>query len=294
MKRIGRMVVCLAGIGLAGPALAGGLGQGEGGSGPPEQSLTPSEPSSEQSAQSEQSVSEDKMSSPEASMPYEDQSPELGTGGSEPPSTTEMQSAPPESMREESTTVVMLPPAEKEKKGASKGPYVLLGGGADFYTGDYAPTLDPGGSYGAILGWKPLRSVGVEVAYNGAVNDVDHDFAGSTDGAVNGPDFVRNAGQAQAIIGLAPTRLHPFLLGGIGIENYQVRGAGDVGTNPLGFSDDTHAYVPAGVGVRADIGAFTADLRGAYNFLLDQDFAPIDDDAGDGRITGLLNIGANF
>lgn len=176
-----------------------------------------------------------------------------------------------------------------EHKGSETGLYVLLGGGTEGYTGTNAPNLNPGFSYGATVGYKPTKLLGVELGYSGALNDID--LAGPG-GAANGADIVRNGGQAAVTIGLTPTRLQPYLLGGIGIQNYNVRGL-----SPLyGYTDDTSGYVPAGVGLRYNIGhLLTADARVDYNFPFSQDFAPRNaNGAWDGRYQALLQLGGTY
>jgi hypothetical protein len=80
------------------------------------------------------------------------------------------------------------------------------------------------------------------------------------------------------------------VLGGIGIQNHNVRGAGPV----FGFVDDTSGYVPAGVGLRYNMGKLlTADARVDYNIPFEQEFAP-DNGIGDGRYQALLQIGGTY
>jgi len=167
-------------------------------------------------------------------------------------------------------------------------PYVMLNGGVEGYTGDLAPALDPGFSYGATIGVRPLRYLGVELGYSGSVTELEVPF--SDIGAGTGADVVRNGGQAAVVAGLG-TRIEPYVLGGFGVENYNVRN-GQV----FGFDDDTHAYVPAGVGVRMNVTRnITADARGTYNFLISDEFAPISDaSAWNGRYLGTLSIGGTF
>lgn len=172
--------------------------------------------------------------------------------------------------------------------GADTGLYVLLGGGAEGYTGELAPALNPGLAYGATVGFKPSRILGVELNYNGGLSDIDIFGPG---GAASGADLVRNGGQAAVTLGLTPTRLQPYVMGGIGIENYNARGIAPV----AGFVDDTHGYVPAGLGLRYNLGTLlTADARVSYNVPLSQDFAPIDNDLFDGRYQALLQLGGTY
>ncbi|CAM3366472.1 hypothetical protein [Corallococcus soli] len=186
-----------------------------------------------------------------------------------------------------------IQPLEVEKKSKSdqKGLTLLIGGGVEGYTGALAPQIAPGPSAGVTASLKPTSVLGIEVGYTGALNNIkDAGIAG----ADSGPDLIRNGGQAALTLALAPTAVQPYLLGGIGISDYNFRGG-----EALGYSDDTVGNVPAGVGVRGHFGKFTADLRGSYNFLFDKEFAPnIDsgggDPAGGGSYNATLNVGGTF
>lgn len=175
-----------------------------------------------------------------------------------------------------------------EEKGSDKGLYVLLGGGTEGYTGELAPNLNPGFAYGATVGFKPTRSLGLELAYSGGLTDIDTFGPG---GAADGADIIRNGGQAAVTLGLTPTKLQPYVLGGIGIENYNVRGLAPI----AGYDDDTSGYVPAGLGLRYNIGSLlTADARVSYNIPFSQDFAPVDNDVANGRYQALLQVGGTY
>ncbi|MHA7634392.1 hypothetical protein [Corallococcus sp. M7] len=180
---------------------------------------------------------------------------------------------------------------EKKSKNDKKGLTLLIGGGVEGYTGALAPQIAPGPSAAVTASLKPTSVLGVEVGYSGALNNIKD--AGAA-GADDGPDLVRNGGQAALTLAVTPTAVQPYLLGGIGISNYHFRGG-----ESLGYSDDTVGNIPAGVGVRGHFGHFTADLRGYYNFLFDKQFAPdIDpggsDPSGGGSYTTTLNVGGTF
>jgi opacity protein-like surface antigen len=175
-----------------------------------------------------------------------------------------------------------------EERGSDKGLYVLLGGGTEGYTGDLASDVNAGFAYGATVGFKPTRGLGFELAYSGGLSDIDTFGPG---GASDGADIIRNGGQAAVTVGITPTKLQPYLLGGIGIENHNVRGIAPL----AGFADDTSGYVPAGVGLRYNIGSLlTADARVSYNIPFAQDFAPVDNDIGNGRYQALLQLGGTY
>lgn len=171
--------------------------------------------------------------------------------------------------------------------GADRGLYVLLGGGAEVYSGTLGSELNPGFAYGATVGVRPTRLLGFEVNYNGALTDVAGVGPG---GAASGADIVRNGGQAAITLGLLPTRLQPYLLGGVGIQHYSVHGVSAL----YGFENDTSGYVPAGVGLRYNMGRLlTADVRVDYNFPFAQNFGP-SNTASDGRFQGLLQLGGTY
>ncbi|XXF77864.1 hypothetical protein P2318_33160 [Myxococcaceae bacterium GXIMD 01537] len=172
----------------------------------------------------------------------------------------------------------------------ARGPYVLLGGGIEGYTGRLAPSLDPGISYGAQLGFRALSGLGFEVGYNGGLHNFD---TGTSGGLEDGADVVRNAGQAVVVGNLPLGNVSPYVLGGVGIQNQNIRGPD--GAFSEGFVDDTSGYVPAGVGLRVNItDTVAADARATYNIPFSQDFAPFDTNAGSGIYQGLLQLGGQF
>src|SRR5207237_292275 len=97
---------------------------------------------------------------------------------------------------------------------------------------------------------------------------IDSRLTGGTTG--NGPDIVRNGGQAVATLGLTAAPVQPYILGGVGVSRYNVRHG-----QQLGFKSDTTGALPVGAGLRTHMGHFTADARLGYNFLFDQNFAPV-------------------
>lgn len=203
-----------------------------------------------------------------------------------------------EPAREEVTRAEMKQERERQREKVMRGATVLLGGGIEGYTGDLSPQLNPGPAWGARVALKPSTIWGVELAYSGAVNEIDNGRGeGLGPGATDGADLVRNGGEAVATLALSPTRVHPYLLGGVGIDRYSARGGQDEG-----FSDDTAGHIPLGGGVRAHWGSFTADARLGYSLLFSQQFASnvaerdvlgLNSTSG-GRYMGSLNFGAAF
>lgn len=182
-----------------------------------------------------------------------------------------------------------------ESAGDMRGLSVMLGGGVEGYTGGLAPELNPGVAYGVTAALRPSKVLGLELGYTGAVNDVDEQGLGDVLD-VDDPDIVRNGGHTAVTLGLTASPLQPYVLGGIGLSVYNVRGGGEL----LGLGDDTVGSVPVGAGVRLHLGDLNADLRGTYNFLFDQELSALEpggedpDFAGGGRYDALLNIGATF
>ncbi len=132
-----------------------------------------------------------------------------------------------------------------------RGLSLTLGGGVEGYTGGLAPELNPGPAYGVQAEFRPTNVFGLELAYSGAVNNLDARLRG---GSTNSPDLVRNGGQAALTLGLTATPVQPYVLGGVGFSDYNFRGAA------AEFRDDTVGNVPVGAGLRTHIGDFTADL----------------------------------
>ncbi|NVI97459.1 hypothetical protein HV824_04900 [Myxococcus sp. AM009] len=179
-----------------------------------------------------------------------------------------------------------------------RGLTVTVGGGVEGYSGGLAPRLDPGAAYGATATLKPSTVLGIEVGYTGAINKID---LRGLEELARTPDIVRNGGQAVATIGLTASPVQPYLLGGIGMNWYNVRRGGEV----LGYRDDTAGAVPLGAGLRFYTGSFTADLRANYNLLFDQELVPtlppaenqpVTDVtfAGGSSYNAMLNLGATF
>lgn len=210
------------------------------------------------------------------------------------------------------TNVIVQPPAQQQpaawsssddamkskedhkvtKDSDMRGVSVTLGGGVEGYTGGLAPQINPGPSWGVGVGLRPSKTLGLELGYSGAVNAIDNARNTGTG------DIVRNGGSAVATVGLSSAAVQPYLLGGIGVDRYNVR------NNENGrFRDDTTGSIPLGVGLRTQVSKFTADLRGTYGMLFNQGFAPgqgntdlgdIGDKTPTGRFGAQLRLGSTF
>jgi len=190
-------------------------------------------------------------------------------------------------------------PVVKEESSSSKhmrGVSVVGNAGVEGYTGSLAPRIDPGLTYGAALGLRPSKVFGVELGYSGAVNEVD--TGSSNINAATGADIVRNGGSAVATLGLTASPVQPYILAGVGVNDYRVRGA----TALLGFKNDVSGDVPVGAGVRTQVGAFTADARFGYHIPFDDQFAAGTaarsfvglNSENAGRYQATVNLGSTF
>jgi hypothetical protein len=175
---------------------------------------------------------------------------------------------------------------QTDRGGMDTGLYALVGGGAEMYTGSLSDRLKVGPSAGVAVGLKgPL--IGFEAAYNGGGLEAESNLR-------EGLDVLRSGGQLAATVQLTQTAIQPFLLGGGGYDWYNVQDEDttDATGAVSGFKDAGSFYIPAGVGVRYQAGPLiTVDVRGTYNFTLNEDF--LGDVSGD-RLQGLATLGGTF
>lgn len=185
---------------------------------------------------------------------------------------------------------------EEKKMGDMKGLTLLVGGGVEGYSGGLAPNINPGVSWGVTAALKPTELLGLELSYSGAANDVS---AGGGQNLTSGADIIRNGAEAVATVGLSPTSVQPYILGGIGVNRYNIR----AGNGSAGFNDDTSGSVPLGAGIRTHIGDFTADARVNYNVLFENglldgientEVLGNDNFSTGGRYNGMIRVGTTF
>jgi hypothetical protein len=224
---------------------------------------------------------------------------EPGTGGTGeagvlPPPQTNVNvniEQPPAPAPAQAVAPVAAEPTKKKGGANMRGLMLTVGGGVEGYTGGLSDQIRPGPAWSVNATIRPSRVVGLELGYNGAANNV------RGGDLVNGADIVRNGGQAMATVGLTATAIQPYVMGGVGLSRYNVRG----GDNTR-FKDDTTGHIPVGAGLRTHVGPFTADARFNYNVLFDTGFATnveARDIAGvntvnGGRYLGTLNLGGTF
>ncbi|WP_375767885.1 hypothetical protein NR798_40395 [Archangium gephyra] len=175
---------------------------------------------------------------------------------------------------------------------------VSAGAGVEGYTLDLASRIEPGVTYGVAVGILPppllgLLDVGLEAGFSGAVNGLDtrHPRA-----SADGVELVRHGVYAAATVGLLHSRVRPYVMGGLGLSVYNIRGA------VWGFGDELVGNLPLGAGMRASYRGLTADARLNYTILFDQRYAtgaPVSN-VGEppaltigraGRYSGTLNLG---
>ena len=97
----------------------------------------------------------------------------------------------------------------------------------------------------------------VEAAYNGGTNTVE------TNGAHNG--FLNSQGLDSDFRLQLPTRVQPYIFGGVGYNHMSLNNAVVTATQS---TSDNQVTVPAGGGMSAYLGSHaTLDLRGTYRFI---------------------------
>ena len=183
-----------------------------------------------------------------------------------------------------------------ESRADMRGVTVLVGGGVEGYTSTLGSDLNPGVAYGATVALRPTKVLGLELGYTGSVHTFDRNVVSTSN--TWGPDVIRNGAQAVATLGLTAAPIQPYVLAGVGLSRYDVRGTA------AGFHDDTVGNVPLGGGLRLHMGSFTADARLDYNVLFDQQFAsnvptadvstPLTTFSKGGSYVGTLNFGATW
>lgn len=178
---------------------------------------------------------------------------------------------------------------------------VSAGAGVEGYTLHLASRIDSGVTYGVAVGVLPppllgLLDVGLEAGFSGAVNGLD---TREPQASADGVELVRHGVHAAATVGLFHSAVRPYVMGGLGLSVYNIRGA------VRGFGDDLVGNVPLGAGLRASYKGLIADARLHYTVLFDQRYAtgaPVSN-VGEpaaltidkaGRYAGTLNLGVTW
>lgn len=142
---------------------------------------------------------------------------------------------------------------------------IILDVGVSDYNRGSAGQINTGVGYGALIDLSPMRNIGLELGYRGAVNDMKDQV--SADGRV-----VTNQVGGNLRVNLVPaTRdlpagLRPFVFGGAFYHRVDTDGF------TPGIGDDINAFaLPVGAGLEADISKrFLVGARFTYNFLFDE------------------------
>jgi len=177
-----------------------------------------------------------------------------------------------------------------------RGTSVMAGAGVEGYTGSLAPRVGVGPAWNVIIGFHPSSVLGLELAYEGAVNSVKYFNFGLT--TPQGADIVRNGGHAAVTFAFGPWRVQPFVLAGVGVNHYSV----SENAQDVGFRSTTAGYIPLGGGVRGQIQGVVIDLRGNWELPFSDNLFPggtgkdtLGLSTGNyGRWNATLNIGGAF
>lgn len=186
------------------------------------------------------------------------------------------------------TAVRIDPEEDRVEESGRRFLGVRLGGGVEGHTGGLNDVATAGPTWGVAVDVTPWRAFNVELGYSGSTAEVEDSIAPG-EGLSSGPDIIRNGGHVALTIG-PPTALQPYALAGVGFDYYNLRG--EPGAP---YENDLSASIPVGVGLRGDLGRFSADLRFAYSAMFGDTFAGQgDNDLMDGRVAGTLQIGGTF
>lgn len=175
---------------------------------------------------------------------------------------------------------------EPREFGPSVG--VIADVGVSDYNRGLAGSINTGVGYGALIDLSPMRNLGLELGYRGAVNNMRTQV--STDGRV-----ITNQVGGNLRVNLVPAThdlpggLRPFVFGGAFYHRVDTDGF------TPGVSDDINAFaLPVGVGLEADISKrFLIGARFTYNFLFNETGANGFRDDTDNWVAS-VNLGARL
>lgn len=136
--------------------------------------------------------------------------------------------------------------------------------GVNDYNRDLNNEINVGVGYGARVDLSPMRNLGLEVAYQGGVNDLNDNI--SRDGSL-----ITNAVGGNLRVNLVPPQrdlpggIRPFVLGGAFYQRI------DTHNFTPGLRDTNAFALPVGAGIEANIGhRFLVGGRFTYNFLFNE------------------------
>jgi opacity protein-like surface antigen len=136
--------------------------------------------------------------------------------------------------------------------------------GVNRYDRSLAAPTEPGVAYGARVDLSPARNIGIELGYEGALNNLNSRF--SSDGRL----MTNQVGGDLRINLVPPTYdlpggLRPFVFGGVAYQRITTQNF------TPGMSDANAVAVPVGAGIEANLGEhFLIGARGTYNFLFNE------------------------
>lgn len=174
------------------------------------------------------------------------------------------------------------PPAHREslydhtyKKGdaSSMGVGFMIGGGlTNFTDAQVRNALQLGGGWEARLIFGTRAWLGLEVAYNGSVNDINSvGLSGNT-------KLLGTGVQTLARANLTGGSLIPYVVAGAGWRHYAlVYRKFNVSAIR---NDDSLVEIPMGGGIAYHVGAIMVDVRGMYNYALDTSMFTPNGEAG--------------
>jgi hypothetical protein len=175
------------------------------------------------------------------------------------------QALPPCPVPEQPQAAVPPPPVHHKRNiiFAPNEVGVTTGAGAANYFGSNTPeSIDAGAGWDARLSFGQRSIIGLEAAYMGAVNNVNLD---QPVGPKHGQLF-SNGFDTDLRLAL-PTKVQPYIFGGVGYNHIEVRNQGTGVANGFAGTDDT-VTVPAGGGLTVYAGRhFNVDARGTYRFM---------------------------
>jgi opacity protein-like surface antigen len=189
--------------------------------------------------------------------------------GEQPPATTTEMAPPPPAP---APAPVATHQRHRNKYFAPHEVSLTSGAGAANYFGgaDSPDTIDTGAAWDARVTMGIHSPIALEAAYMGAVNNVD-----IGNGTGHGQLF-SNGFDGDVRFQL-PTRVQPYVFGGVGYNHMEVRnnGTGAAG-NYVGKDDQV--TIPAGGGVTAYVGRHvTLDARGTYRYIPDNGITVMQD-----------------
>lgn len=140
-----------------------------------------------------------------------------------------------------------------------------LGGGlTGFYDTDMTQYVDSGATWDARVVIGTRSPIALEVAYVGALQDMD--VAAMGDASLLGTG-IEACGRLNIVPGVAT----PFLVAGVGWTHYDLLDAADDGTMANG---DEVVTLPVGLGLDARVGPYIVEGRGVLRPTFDNDLVP--------------------